>query len=300
MTKRYLASHLKKQKRRSLSLANVPQQSIHLISQRAFLTLNSDISNMRINTDGKDKKEWELTLFVSLTSHIFDDIKKNDDSQEFFDILEEKIENPNTKILTTVTHNFDYFLHSERLNELKENSVKITPFLMKRDDMGFSKNGTRLLKEEHSDSSIIVEGHYIEKDKKGNFIVVDKLVPLYEYDNKARKAKKILAWPFSFFSGMTVDHFAIKTEIICDKSKLILNTSGKDFLSLLSADGISFKVKERKWYQKILGFHSGKWWKSSVASLTYVFILITLGNLLFTEDSERTKKYLNLVHALQM
>ncbi|GAA3328742.1 hypothetical protein GCM10020331_073950 [Ectobacillus funiculus] len=61
---------------------------------------------MKIKTDGKDKKEWELTLFVSRTSHIFDDIKKSEDSQEFFDILEEKnlqIQTPEFLQLSPIT-----------------------------------------------------------------------------------------------------------------------------------------------------------------------------------------------------
>ncbi|MFC6603901.1 hypothetical protein ACFQDF_24150 [Ectobacillus funiculus] len=209
------------------------------ISKNEHHTFNyTNINDMKIKTDGKDKKEWELTLFVSRTSHIFDDIKKSEDSQEFFDILEEKLANPNARVLTTVTHNFNYFLHAERLNELKNNNVKITPFLMERDNIGFSDNGTRLLKEEHPDSLLIVEGHYREKDKKGNFIVVDKLVHLYEYNNETRIAEKIIAWPFSFFSGMMVDHFAIKTEIVGEEGTLVLNRSGKQFLSFLSNEGI--------------------------------------------------------------
>ncbi|MGU3394079.1 excalibur calcium-binding domain-containing protein [Priestia sp. D51] len=248
-----------------------------------------DINDMNIQADEKDKNEWKLTIFVGYTSQKFDDIKKNDDTQEFLDILEEKILNPNINILTTVTHNFDYFLHAERLNELKEVNIKTTAFLMKRDDMGFSKNGSRLLKEKHPDAPLIIEGHYREKDKKGNFIVVDKLVYLYEYDNEHRKAKKVFSWPFSFFNGMIIDHFALKTEIAGDEGRLILNNSGKKFESLLSEEGVSFKIKTRKWYQKILGFRSGKWWKRSIASLTYLFVLLIASIIIFGEDPQETK-----------
>lgn len=248
----------------------------------------NNINNIEIKTDGKDKNEWKLTLFLGRYRQHFDDIKKNDDAQEFFDILEHKILNPNEDILTTVTHDFNFFLHADRLEELREEKVKITPFLMKRDDMGFSKNGNRLLKEKHPDALLIVEGHYREKDKKGNFIVVDKLVYLYEYNNEQRKAKKVVAWPLTFFNGMFIDHFAIKSEVVGSEGKLILNDSGKKFASILSNEGISFKTKTRKWYQKILGFRSGKWWKKSIASITYLFILLIASIIIFAEDPENT------------
>ncbi|MFC6603902.1 excalibur calcium-binding domain-containing protein [Ectobacillus funiculus] len=51
---------------------------------------------------------------------------------------------------------------------------------------------------------------------------------------------------------------------------------------------VLFKIKERKWYKKILGFRSGKWWKSSIASFGYIIILISLGNIIFAEDSGST------------
>lgn len=246
----------------------------------------NEISNIDIATDGKDKDEWTLTLYLGSYRQAFDDIKKNEDAQEFFDILEHKILNSDKEILTTVTHDFDYFLHADCLNELRENDVKITPFLMKQDDMGFSKNGNRLLKEKHPNALLVVEGHYREeKDKKGQFIVVDKLVYLYEYDNEQRRANQLFAWPFSHFNGMTVDHFAIKSEIVGEKGKLVLNDSGKEFVAILSKAGVSFKNKGRKWYQKILGFRSGKWWKSSIASLAYLFILLTAIGMVSGEDS---------------
>ena len=79
--------------------------------------------------------------------------------------------------------------------------------------MGHTKNGERLLREKHKDAELIVEGFYQDKQKKGNFIVVDNGVLLYEYNNKERKAKQISNWSYTFFSNAVIDHFVIKTVI---------------------------------------------------------------------------------------
>ncbi|SFD34095.1 excalibur calcium-binding domain-containing protein [Bacillus sp. UNCCL81] len=249
----------------------------------------SDINDVNVQTDGKDKDEWRLTLFVKRSNRSFDDIKKNNDAQEFFDILEEKIHNPQQEFLTTVTHNFQCFLHAEKLADLQKNNIKTTQNLIKRDNMGFSKNGTRLLQEKHPESKLILEATYHEKEKKGNFIVVDKLVWLYEYDNSGRKAKKILSWPLAKFNNSVVDYFAMKTEIVTGEGKLIFTNSGKDFVSTLSSDDINFIIKKRKWYQKILGFRSGKIWKKSIASVFYAFSLLIILTMIFGEDSNTTQ-----------
>jgi len=167
-------------------------ESILFISKREHMLYKySQISDIDVRTDGKDKNELQLTLTIGRSKRKFDDIKKNDDSQEFIEILEHKIINQSQVILTTVTHDFNYFLHAEKLEDLRTRQIKITSFLMKRDDMGHAKNGARLLREKHIDAELIVEGFYQDTQKKGNFIVVDTSVLLYEYDNKERKAKQL-------------------------------------------------------------------------------------------------------------
>ena len=111
-------------------------ESILFISKREHMLYKySQISDINVRTDGKDKNEWQLTLTIGRSKRTFDDIKKNDDSQEFIEILEHKIVNQSQEILTTVTHDFDYFLHAEKLEDLRTREIKITSFLMKRDDM---------------------------------------------------------------------------------------------------------------------------------------------------------------------
>ncbi|WP_409300309.1 excalibur calcium-binding domain-containing protein [Peribacillus sp. SCS-155] len=249
----------------------------------------SDINDMSVHPDGKDKNELTLKLFVHGLTHIFDDIKKSDDSQEFFDILEEKIISPAQSLLTTVTHNFDTFLHAECLDYLKQHGIKPTAFLMRRDDMGFSKNAKRLLNEKHPKAQLIVEGYYRDKEKKGNFIVVDNFVWLYQYDDKERKAKKVQTWPFAYFENNSVDHFAIKSEITSSEGKLVLNGSGKQFVDILALTGISFKMKKRKWYRKVVGYRSTKWWKASIASLFYLFLSFFILGMIFGGKDEDSK-----------
>ncbi|MFJ7931512.1 excalibur calcium-binding domain-containing protein [Peribacillus sp. NPDC096448] len=264
-------------------------ESVLFISKRENMTYKySQISDIDVRIDGKDKNEWQLTLKIGRSKRTFDDIKKNDDSQEFIEILEHMIANQSQDILTTVTHDFDYFLHAERLEDLRTREVKITSFLMKRDDMGFIKNGERLLREKHKNAELIVEGFYQDKQKKGNFIVVDNNVLLYQYDNKERRAEQINKWSYTFFTNAVIDHFAIKTVINNDEGKLVLNSSGKSFANILSKVNIPFKFKKRKWHQKILGFRSGKWWKKTIASLVYLFTLLIIIAIAFGEEPKES------------
>lgn len=246
----------------------------------------SRISRVSFNKEKKDKNEneWELSFFSGRNKYKFDDIRKNDDTEEFLFILEEKIQSPTIRIESTVTHDFAYFLHAAKLNQYRNEGIKVTPFLMKKDDMGVTQNGSRLLKEKHPNSSLIIEGHYKNSEKKGNFIVVDKRVILYEFNQKKRDAHEILSWPLGFFEGALVDYFAIKTEISTKDGKLVLS-SGKRFTDILTEENIPFKVVERKFYRKILGYRSGKWWKSVIASMVYLFVIFIGIGLGFGEDS---------------
>lgn len=262
-------------------------EAVVFIAKREHMVYTySQISDIDVRTDGKDKQEWQITLIIGRSKRTFDDIKKNDDSQEFIEILEHKIVQPFQEILTTVTHDFDFFLHSDRLADLRTQGVKITAFLMKRDNQGHSKNGERLLREKHKHAELIVEGFYQEKQKTGNFIVVDNGVLLYEYNDKERTARQITYWPLSFFTNAVIDHFAIKTVVIIKNGKLVLNNAGKKFTGLLTAVQVPFKIKTRKWHQKIVGFRSGKWWKKTIASVVYLFSLIMIVAVAFGEDTQ--------------
>ncbi|MEH7526373.1 hypothetical protein V7149_24365, partial [Bacillus sp. JJ1503] len=57
---------------------------------------------------------------------------------------------------------------------------------------------------------------------------------------------------------------------------------------ILSTSNIPFKIKTRKWHQKILGFRSGKWWKKTIASLVYLFTLLMIVAIAFGEESKES------------
>lgn len=245
----------------------------------------STIYDIRIAEDGKDKHQWRLSFTAGARRVVVDDIAKNDDSDEFFYILNQKVQSPNRKMETTVTHDFSYFLHAERLAELRKQNVVITPFLLKRDNQGSKANGERLLKEKYPDALFIVQGQYKKEKAEGDFIVVDDLVYLYKYDNKERTATLIHSWPYGAFHGETVDYFALKTVVTVAGGELSFNSKGKEFAALLAEKGAFFTIQKRKWHQKILGFRSGRVWKKSIASLSYLLILF-FGVAMIFGDSE--------------
>lgn len=250
----------------------------------------SSIFDIRITEDGKDKHQWKMSFSGGGRRIVVDDIAKNDDSDEFFYILNQKVQSPNRKIETTVTHDFTYFLHAGRLAELRKQNVVITPFLLKRDDQGTSANGLRLLKEKHPNAIFIVQGKYKTDKLVGDFIVVDDLVYLYDYDNKERSATLLHSWPFGAFNGETVDYYALKTVVTVTGGELIFNSKGKEFAALLNEKGAFFTIQKRKWHQKILGFRSGKLWKKSLASLSYLLILVVGLVMIFGDSDTESKK----------
>ncbi|MCB7155806.1 excalibur calcium-binding domain-containing protein [Bacillus sp. ATD] len=266
-------------------------QSIFFVSKHERMTYKySQINDIEVRTDKKDKNSCVLSLKIGRSKRTFDDIKKNDDSQEFIEILEYMISNQSKEIITTVTHDFDYFLHAEKLIDLQNRNVKITSFVMKRDNLSLSKNGERLLREKHKNASLIAEGFFQEdRQSKGNFIVLEnQVVYLYEFNNKERKAKLLYKWDFKYFSYAVIDRFAIKTVInVTETGKsLIINIFGKEFVSILNDANIPLKQNKRKWYQKIIGFRSGKWWKRAIASLVYLLLLLLIFNTFFGENNK--------------
>ncbi|NME06210.1 excalibur calcium-binding domain-containing protein [Psychrobacillus sp. BL-248-WT-3] len=264
--------------------------SILFLSKSENMVYTHDqVSDVRVQKENKDKNEWQLTMSIGYIPRKFDDIKINDDSKEFIEILKHIVHHKSANVLTTVTHDFENFLHADRLNDLRSNNVKITAFVMKRDNLGHAKNGERLLREKHRDAKLIAEGYYQSAKKKGNFVLVeDTDILVYEYDDKERTATLMNKWPFTFFSHAVIDQFAMKTVISREEGDLVLTSSGKKFVALLVDAKIAFVSKERKWYQKVLGFRSGKWWKRAVASLMYVFGFIIILALIFGEDTTET------------
>ncbi|MCK6206364.1 excalibur calcium-binding domain-containing protein [Bacillus infantis] len=249
----------------------------------------SSIHSIRMKQDEKNKHEWKLSFYSRIGFVAAVKISKNDDFDEFFYILNQKVQNPERSVKTTVTHDFNCFLHAERLKELRKQGVVLTPFLQKRDDQGTKSNGLRLLKERHPHALFIIQGNYAKEKTEGNFIVVDDAVYLYQYDDKEKRAALLYSWTFGAFNGSTIDYFALKTVVAFDGGELTFNSKGKEFAELLNGKGAFFTVQKRKWHQKILGFRSGKLWKKGIASLSYLLIL-TLGLTLIFGDAEAEDK----------
>ncbi|MCC2529294.1 excalibur calcium-binding domain-containing protein [Bacillus halotolerans] len=283
----------KKSSRELKGVLGLTTQAIFFVSKHERMRYEySQVSDIDVRNDEKEKNNLRLSLKIGRLKRRFDDIKKNDDSQEFIEILEYMISNQSKEILTTVTHDFDYFLHAEKLAVLQNQNVHITSFLLERDNLSFTKNGERLLREKHKNAALVAEGFFQEdKQKKGNFIVLDsQVVYLYEFDNKERKARLLYKWDFIYFSSAMVDRFAIKTVVNVPETgnRLVINLFGKEFVSVLNDANILLKQKKRKWYQKILGFRSGIWWKRSVASLVYLLLLLLIFSTIFGEETKES------------
>lgn len=216
----------------------------------------SSINNIRITEDGKDKHQWKLSFSAGGRRIVVDDIAKNDDSDEYFFILNHKVQNPNRRIETTVTHDFSYFLHAGRLDDFRKQNVVITPFLLKRDNQGSNANGLRLLKEIHQNALFIVPGNFKKEKAEGDFIVVDDLVYLYKYDNKERVATLLNSWVYGAFNGVTLDYFALKTVITIDSGELTFNSKGKEFADLLAEKGAFLRFKKENGIKKFLVFEA--------------------------------------------
>ncbi|MEC1679501.1 excalibur calcium-binding domain-containing protein [Bacillus mojavensis] len=283
----------KKSSRELKGVLGLTTQAIFFVSKHERMRYEySQISDIDVRNDEKEKNNLRLSLKIGRSKRRFDDIKKNDDSQEFIEILEYMISNQSKEILTTVTHDFDYFLHAEKLAVLQNQNVHITSFLLERDNLSFTKNGERLLREKHKNAALVAEGFFQEdKQKKGNFIVLEsQVVYLYEFDNKERKARLLYKWDFIYFSGAMVDRFAIKTVVNVPETgnRLVIYLFGKEFVSILNDANILLKQKKRKWYQKILGFRSGIWWKRSIASLVYLLLLLLIFSTIFGEETKES------------
>ena len=221
----------------------------------AFLGLNEyfrysleELLDYRLDTDIHNKDNWNLSFLTNCGHLNYENINKNEDSKEFLDALEMKFAHPEYTIQTTVTHDFKYLLTAERLHDYHIKNIQVTPFLLKRDNMGTSKNGIRMLQELHPTAKFISEGYYEDEQKAGNFITIDQDILLYEYNNKTRSAALIKKWPLTFFDGMPVNHGSMETEIADPSGKLVISDNGRFCETLLNKMGITLTKQQKKWH----------------------------------------------------
>jgi hypothetical protein len=82
----------------------------------------------------------------------------------------------------------------------------------------------------------------------------------------------------------------LKTKVTTNEGVLVFNNLGKQFTDILMAQNIKFFIIKRKWYKKILGYRSCKWWKASIASIFYLFMFFSGVAMIFGEDTTEAEK----------
>ncbi|MCC2351993.1 hypothetical protein [Bacillus pacificus] len=117
-------------------------------------------------------------------------------------------------------------------------------------------------------------------------------IQCFKYDKTINDVTSISKNSLSEFSSVTVDHYALKT-VFSFKGTVrpftfIPQEKGKEIERFIQ-DNTSIEIErlQRKWYQKILGFRSGKKWKMVVAFLIYIMIIGTIGNMISGKDNKK-------------
>lgn len=124
-------------------------------------------------------------------------------------------------------------------------------------------------------SGTSLKGHGI-----GNFFAVfnPSGIEVYEFTtDKNLVLKHTLLW--TDWSSVHIDHFALKSVFLFkgsggEEQFAVSDGSGKQSEEVIRQHTqIEVSLHSRKWYQKILGFRSGKRWKMITASLVYLMLL---------------------------
>ena len=206
----------------------------------------------------KEMEYWTLTVTDGVRDYQFTRINRNDDSKELLDALLLKYEHPACTVMTTVTFDFRRLLHEARITYYKEHGIRCTPFLIKRDNMGLSANGRRMLKEYHPDALFLTEASLEQADiESGNFLVLDGAVHIYQYNNAARTAKLVRKFQMEELEGLSIDRQDIQTVISGGSFRLTVKHDGKQCEKLLKEQGVLLMRAHKKWHEKLLGFRIG-------------------------------------------
>ncbi|MGM7428588.1 hypothetical protein ABRZ22_05050 [Bacillus pacificus] len=121
-------------------------------------------------------------------------------------------------------------------------------------------------------------------------------IHIFEYDKSKNKLTSLSLHPFANYSTVTTDHFAIKSTFTFDgpNGKFVfipVEQLGESIETEIIKNYTSIKVTrlKRKWYQKILGFRSGKKWKMILACFLYFMFFGTIFNLV-TGNGDKSKE----------
>ncbi|EMA6344844.1 hypothetical protein U3450_003900 [Bacillus cytotoxicus] len=149
-------------------------------------------------------------------------------------------------------------------------------------------------KNKYSETPLIVSAN-LPKMTVGYAAVTKEHVELFTYDKTLKEAVSIGTHKFDSYASVSVDHFALKSVFefkgTNESFTFVPTDKGKDIESLIRSNTTLEIIKlERKWYQKILGFRSGKKWKMVVACLGYLLILGTIVNMFSGKNDNSQQK----------
>ncbi|MEW9139145.1 hypothetical protein [Bacillus wiedmannii] len=152
----------------------------------------------------------------------------------------------------------------------------------------------KMYREEFGVTPIIVSAN-LPKMQPGYAAVTQEHIQIFKYDKIANGIVSISTHNLSDYVSVIVDRYAVKAvfEFKGDNSTFTFVPvgQGKEIERLIRANtNIEIHKSERKWYQKILGFRSGKAWKMVVACFIYFMIFGTIFNLITGKGKEESKK----------
>ncbi|MFY0147836.1 hypothetical protein [Bacillus cytotoxicus] len=149
-------------------------------------------------------------------------------------------------------------------------------------------------KDKYNGTPIIISAN-LPKMAVGYAAVTKEHIELFTYDKTLKEAVSIGTYRFDSYASVSTDHFALKSIFefkgTNESFTFIPTDKGKDIESLIRSNTtLEITKLDRKWYQKILGFRSGKKWKMVVACLGYLIILGTIVNMFSGKDDSNQQK----------
>lgn len=163
----------------------------------------------------------------------------------------------------------------------------------KPNEATLAKQAIATLYQKETNSTPIIVAINLEKFENGYAAITSEHIKCFKYDKALNDVISIATYSLQDYTNATVDHFAIKSVFhfkgLHQNFTFVPTEKGKDIESFIKTNTpIQFEYVQRKWYQKILGFRSGKRWKMVVACLLYITVIGTIGNLISGKDDSGT------------
>ncbi|MBM7644068.1 endonuclease YncB(thermonuclease family) [Scopulibacillus daqui] len=117
--------------------------------------------------------------------------------------------------------------------------------------------------------------------------ITDEGIIIYALNDGCLEEKERYIWPEK--SKAKVDFLFIRTIFYFGSDRIEFDSNGQEIKKFLEEQkSIEFEKVERKWYQKIIGFRSQTPWKTLLASIVYLSLLIALIDVLTPGDLSST------------